>query len=156
MPCPVATPLAAERTGVPVGGTELDELRGTTYDDGLGLRMGVSVGAELKHMDQAFCTAPVYPPAILLTGIAVNKNGDRFVAEDSYHSRTSSFVLEQPDSTAYLIVDEAHATGVFGNRGQGLATPGERPWAVTVLRATAAGAVGRAAAARAGQSGAEW
>ena len=28
------SPLAAERTGVPVGGTELDELRGTTYDDG--------------------------------------------------------------------------------------------------------------------------
>lgn len=81
---------------------------GNTYDDGLGLRMGVSAGAALKHMDQAFCTAPVYPPAILLTGIAVNNNGDRFVAEDSYHSRTSSFVLDQPDSTAYLIVDEAH------------------------------------------------
>jgi succinate dehydrogenase/fumarate reductase flavoprotein subunit len=81
---------------------------GNTYDDGLGLRMGVSAGAVLKHMDQAFCTAPVYPPSILLTGIAVNKNGDRFVAEDSYHSRTSAFVLEQPDSTAYLIVDEAH------------------------------------------------
>ena len=88
--------------------TEKPYVLGNTYDDGLGLRMGVSVGAELKHMDQAFCTAPVYPPAILLTGIAVNKNGDRFVAEDSYHSRTSSFVLEQPDSTAYLIVDEAH------------------------------------------------
>ncbi|MEP9416586.1 FAD-binding protein [Gordonia sp. VNQ95] len=81
---------------------------GNTYDDGLGLRMGVSAGAVLKHMDQAFCTAPVYPPSILLTGIAVNKNGERFVAEDSYHSRTSAFVLEQPDSTAYLIVDEAH------------------------------------------------
>lgn len=88
--------------------TEKPFVLGNTYDDGLGLRMGVSAGAVLKHMDQAFCTAPVYPPAILLTGIAVNKNGDRFVAEDSYHSRTSAFVLEQPDSTAYLIVDEAH------------------------------------------------
>lgn len=81
---------------------------GSTYDDGLGIRLGVSAGAALRHMDQPFVTAPVYPPSILLTGIAVNRNGDRFVAEDSYHSRTSAFVLEQPEATAYLIVDEAH------------------------------------------------
>jgi len=81
---------------------------GNTYDDGLGIRLGVSAGAATKHMDQSFITAPVYPPAILLTGIIVNKLGQRFVAEDSYHSRTSGFVMDQPDSAAYLIVDEAH------------------------------------------------
>ena len=51
---------------------------------------------------------PAYPPEILLTGIIVNNLGQRFVAEDSYHSRTSAFVMDQPDSAAYLIVDEAH------------------------------------------------
>ena len=81
---------------------------GNTYDDGLGIRLGESVGAATKHMDQAFITAPVYPPSVLLTGIIVNKRGERFVAEDSYHSRTSGFVMDQPDSAAYLIVDEAH------------------------------------------------
>ena len=81
---------------------------GNTYDDGLGIRLGVSAGAATKHMDQSFITAPVYPPAVLLTGIIVNKLGQRFVAEDSYHSRTSGFVMDQPDSAAYLIVDEAH------------------------------------------------
>jgi 3-oxo-5alpha-steroid 4-dehydrogenase len=81
---------------------------GNTYDDGLGIRLGVSAGGATKHMDQAFITAPVYPPAILLTGVIVNKLGQRFVAEDSYHSRTSGFVMDQPDSAAYLIVDEAH------------------------------------------------
>lgn len=81
---------------------------GSTYDDGLGIRLGESVGAALRHMDQAFVTAPIYPPSILLTGIVVNKDGERFVAEDSYHSRTSGFVMDQPDSIAYLIVDEAH------------------------------------------------
>jgi len=81
---------------------------GNTYDDGLGIRLGVSAGGATKHMDQAFLTAPAYPPSILLTGIIVNKLGQRFVAEDSYHSRTSGFVMEQPDCVAYLIVDEAH------------------------------------------------
>ena len=81
---------------------------GSTYDDGLGIRLGESVGGATKHMDQAFITAPVYPPSILLTGIIVNKSGERFVAEDSYHSRTSGFVMDQPDSVAFLIVDEDH------------------------------------------------
>ncbi|ALG86314.1 FAD-binding protein [Gordonia phthalatica] len=81
---------------------------GNTFDDGLGIRLGASVGAELKHMDQAFITAPVYPPSILLTGLVVNKEAKRFVAEDSYHSRTSGFVMDQTDHAAYLIVDEAH------------------------------------------------
>src|SRR5207342_1210199 len=44
----------------------------------------------------------------LVTGILVNKLGQRFVAEDSYHSRTSSFVMDQPDHAAYLIVDSEH------------------------------------------------
>jgi succinate dehydrogenase/fumarate reductase flavoprotein subunit len=81
---------------------------GNTYDDGLGIRLGESAGGATKHMDQVFITAPVYPPSILLTGIIVNKLGKRFVTEDSYHSRTSGFVMDQPDSAAYLIVDEAH------------------------------------------------
>ncbi|WP_071286781.1 FAD-binding protein [Mycolicibacterium llatzerense] len=81
---------------------------GSSYDDGIGIRMGQSVGAATKYLDQAFMTAPVYPPAKLLTGIIVNRNGDRFVAEDSYHARTSAFALEQPDSVAYLVVDSRH------------------------------------------------
>lgn len=81
---------------------------GNTYDDGLGIRLGESAGGATKHMDQAFITAPAYPPGVLLTGIIVNKLGNRFVSEDSYHSRTSGFVMDQPDSAAYLIVDEAH------------------------------------------------
>lgn len=81
---------------------------GSTYDDGLGIRLGRSVGAGTAFMDEAFITAPFYPPASLVTGILVNKRGERFVAEDSYHARTSGFVMDQPDSAAYLIVDSAH------------------------------------------------
>ncbi|MEP9362621.1 FAD-binding protein [Nocardioides sp. CN2-186] len=81
---------------------------GSTYDDGLGIRLGASVGAELKHMEEPFITAPFYPPSALMTGFLVNSSGERFVAEDCYHSRTSQFVMEQPDHTAYLIVDSEH------------------------------------------------
>jgi succinate dehydrogenase/fumarate reductase flavoprotein subunit len=81
---------------------------GNPNDDGLAIRLGVSAGGVAKDMDQLFITAAAYPPEILLTGVIVNNDGKRFVAEDSYHSRTSAFVLEQPDQVAYLIVDEAH------------------------------------------------
>jgi 3-oxo-5alpha-steroid 4-dehydrogenase len=81
---------------------------GTTYDDGAGIRLGMSAGGQAQHMDEAFITAPFYPPGKLLTGIIVNRDGRRFVAEDSYHSRTSGFVLDQPGSSAFLIVDSAH------------------------------------------------
>ena len=97
--------MVAELT--PALGSKLFVL-GSTYDDGLGIRLGESVGAELRFMDQPFITAPFYPPAQLVTGLVVNNDGERFVAEDSYHARTSGFVMDQPGQAAYLIVDSAH------------------------------------------------
>jgi succinate dehydrogenase/fumarate reductase flavoprotein subunit len=91
----------------PALGSKLFTL-GSTYDDGLGIRLGASVGGELKHMEEPFITAPFYPPSVLVKGIVVNKDGERFVAEDSYHARTSYHVLRQPEQTAYLIVDSEH------------------------------------------------
>jgi succinate dehydrogenase/fumarate reductase flavoprotein subunit len=91
----------------PALGSKLFTL-GSTYDDGLGIRLGASAGAELRHMSEPFITAPFYPPSVLVTGLVVNRLGQRFVAEDSYHSRTSGFVMEQPGAAAYLIVDSAH------------------------------------------------
>ncbi|MFC5177586.1 FAD-binding protein [Nocardioides taihuensis] len=91
----------------PALGSKLFTL-GSTYDDGLGILLGASAGAELRHMEEPFITAPFYPPSSLVTGIVVNKLGQRFVAEDSYHSRTSGFVMDQPDQVAYLVVDSEH------------------------------------------------
>ena len=91
----------------PALGSKLFTL-GSTYDDGLGIRLGASVGGELKHMDEPFITAPFYPPSVLVKGLIVNKLGERFVAEDSYHARTSYHVMQQPEQAAYLIVDGAH------------------------------------------------
>jgi succinate dehydrogenase/fumarate reductase flavoprotein subunit len=59
-------------------------------------------------MENSFLTGPFYPPADLVAGICVNNRGERFVAEDSYHSRTTSFVFDQPDQKAWLVLDSAH------------------------------------------------
>jgi succinate dehydrogenase/fumarate reductase flavoprotein subunit len=82
---------------------------GTTYDDGLGIRLGMSAGADVRHMEEPFITAPFYPPPVLVKGLIVNQQGERFVAEDSYHARTSQFVMEQRGRAAYLVVDSVHA-----------------------------------------------
>lgn len=102
----VMNPAMVERY-TPVLGAKLIAL-GTSYDDGLGIRLAQSAGAAVEHMDEPFITAPFYPPSSLVAGIIVNKLGQRFVAEDSYHARTAYHVLRQPDASAYLIVASAH------------------------------------------------
>lgn len=78
---------------------------GIPSSDGSGIIMGQQIGAATAAMDGVIATASIYPPGQLIKGILVNKLGKRFVAEDSYHGRTASMVMEQPDQTAYLIVD---------------------------------------------------
>lgn len=82
-------------------------IQGSPHDDGLAIRMGVAAGGGAVHMDEPFLTSPFYPPEDLLKGILVNRDGVRFVAEDSYHSRSGIFAARQPEGTVYLIVDAA-------------------------------------------------
>jgi succinate dehydrogenase/fumarate reductase flavoprotein subunit len=52
-----------------------------------------------------------------LKGVLVNKFGKRFIAEDSYHGRTSESILCQPDQRAYLILDNSmYAPPTFGQQ----------------------------------------
>jgi len=82
---------------------------GATYSDGSGIALGLSAGGVTEHISYLI-TAPLYPPASLLKGVLVNKSGQRFIAEDSYHGRTTGAILLQPDQTSYLICDNA----IFG------------------------------------------
>ncbi|MDT2005816.1 FAD-dependent oxidoreductase [Rhodococcus opacus] len=82
--------------GVPIG---------DDYSDGSGIEMGQAIGADVESIGALHATASFYPPSQLVKGVIVNKLGKRFVAEDSYHGRTSAFVFDQPDRKAYLIVD---------------------------------------------------
>ena len=80
---------------------------GSTYIVGAGHELGKSAGGQLVNMEGFFVTCPFYPPESLLKGILVNKLGRRFVAEDSYHSRSTVACLRQPGKVAYLICDNA-------------------------------------------------
>lgn len=80
-------------------------IQGSPYDDGLAIQLGMAAGGATEHMEEAFLTSPFYPPQDLLKGILINRDGKRFVAEDSYHSRSSMACAQQPGGTVYLIVD---------------------------------------------------
>ncbi|MDJ0869663.1 MAG: FAD-binding protein [Myxococcota bacterium] len=83
------------------------ERQGGTHDDGAGIQLGLAAGGVAVHMDGALLTSPFYPPESLVKGILVNNRGRRYVAEDSYHSRSTIFSLDQPDGEVYLIADDA-------------------------------------------------
>jgi len=83
--------------GVPIG---------DDYSDGSGVEMAQAIGADVESIGAVHATASIYPPSQLVKGVMVNKLGQRFVAEDSYHGRTAAYVFDQPDRKAYLIVDE--------------------------------------------------
>ena len=68
----------------------------TPYDDGASHQLGQAAGGMLLHMDGALITSPFYPPEQLIKGILVNRAGQRFVAEDSYHSRSSIYARSSP------------------------------------------------------------
>ncbi len=78
---------------------------GTPYNDGAGILLGQSAGAQLDDMDGMIATASIYPPAQLIKGVVVNALGQRFTAEDVYHGRLAAMIAEQPGQSAYLIVD---------------------------------------------------
>ncbi len=73
--------------------------------DGSGIALGVSVGGATDFMGSIFLGRNIAPPAELLHGVMVNKRGERFVNEDSYTGRLGKAILSEPDSTAWLIID---------------------------------------------------
>ena len=92
---------------IPVMAREDVHIVGAPYSNGAGIKLGVGVGAATAHMGAQLITSPLYPPEGYLKGVLVNKLGKRFIAEDCYHARTSEAIVNQPDHTAYLIVDTA-------------------------------------------------
>ena len=80
---------------------------GSEGDDGSGVRLGVSVGANTIHMDAASISLPATEPWGLKRGVLVNARGQRFVNEDAYYGRLGEQALFHQDGRAWLVVDDA-------------------------------------------------
>jgi succinate dehydrogenase/fumarate reductase flavoprotein subunit len=78
---------------------------GAPTSDGAGHQLGMSVGGSLMNMAATMISIPIYAPESRIKGILVNKNGQRFINEDTYHGRATAFAMQQPDMVAYLICD---------------------------------------------------
>jgi succinate dehydrogenase/fumarate reductase flavoprotein subunit len=78
---------------------------GRAGDLGMGIRMGMSVGANALRMNQGFVILPLYPPEDALKGIVVNLNGQRFVPEDAYYGLMGYEIAYRQDGRAFLIID---------------------------------------------------
>ena len=74
--------------------------------DGRSIRMGQAIGADVRHMDAFECALGI-DPALLVRGILVNANGQRFINEDTYPGRIAHAILRTQDNDAFLIIDEA-------------------------------------------------
>ncbi len=79
---------------------------GNPYDDGTGLRLGMSAHGAGIHLGEYHITLPFYPPESLTYGLLVNGQGQRFIAEDAYHGRIGEACTRQPLGRVYLVVDE--------------------------------------------------
>ena len=79
---------------------------GTESDDGLGIRLGMAVGASAIRMQAGDISLSIFPPNELRQGLLVNRHGQRYVNEDAYMGRLGEFSLFNQEGRVYLIVDD--------------------------------------------------
>ena len=74
--------------------------------DGRSIKMGQAVGAQVRHMDGFECALGI-DPNLLVRGILVNAQGQRFINEDTYPGRIAHEILRGQGNDAFLVIDEA-------------------------------------------------
>jgi 3-oxo-5alpha-steroid 4-dehydrogenase len=79
---------------------------GNVDDKGMGINMGIAVGAAALRMHQGFAIVPLYPPESVLAGVVVNASGQRFAPEDTYYGVLGDAIAYHQQGRAWLITDE--------------------------------------------------
>jgi len=79
---------------------------GTAGDDGMGIRLGQSVGAKLDQMHRASAWRFLYPPNAFAQGVLINDRGERFANEFWYGAKIGEAMVEENHGIATLIIDE--------------------------------------------------
>lgn len=79
---------------------------GTAGDDGVGIRLGQSVGGKLEQMHRASAWRFLYPPHAFAQGLLINGKGERFANEFWYGAKIGEALVEENHGIATLIIDE--------------------------------------------------
>lgn len=79
---------------------------GTAGDDGLGIRLGQSVGGRVDQMHRASAWRFLYPPHAFAQGMLINADGERFANELWYGAKIGEAMVEKNRGVATLIIDE--------------------------------------------------
>ncbi len=74
--------------------------------NGSGIRLGQSVGAKIDRMNYVSAWRQFNPPAALASGIVVNGEGERYVAEDVYGAVIGYHMGEDHNGVSYIIIDK--------------------------------------------------
>lgn len=96
---------------------------GTAGDDGMGIRLGQSVGGKLRHMHRASAWRFLYPPNAFAEGLLINGNGERFANELWYGAKIGEAMVEENHGVATLIIDD-----VLRKRAREQSKPGKLQW----------------------------
>jgi 3-oxo-5alpha-steroid 4-dehydrogenase len=88
---------------------------GQDGDDGRGIRMGQGAGGDTVRMGLGEVALPTTIPNRLGRGIYVNRQGLRFINEDTYYGHIGIESLYRQDGAVYLLLDEAtYERGLLG------------------------------------------
>lgn len=79
---------------------------GTIGDDGSGIKLGMTVGAKVDHLDRISAWKFLYPPAAYCKTVSIDGNGDRLVNEEFYGARTGEAVFGIAGGKSWLVHDE--------------------------------------------------
>lgn len=80
---------------------------GTPGDDGSGIRLGVAAGGGTGNLDRVSIWRFLTPPAGMLGGLLVDRNGRRVCDESRYGAAIGEAVLRSPGGRAWLLLDAA-------------------------------------------------
>ena len=79
---------------------------GTEGDNGAGIELGLSVGADSVNMNRGTAWRFINPPLSFARGMIVNESGNRFINEMVYGAHLGSAIAEDQDGKAWLILNK--------------------------------------------------
>lgn len=79
---------------------------GTIADDGSGIKLGMSVGADTGSLDTISAWKFLYQPENWVRSCSIGPDGRRLLCEEFYGARTGEAVFEQGGGKGWLILDD--------------------------------------------------